>query len=245
MSTSDTSAAADSKVATFNDSADAARSVALAVFATDPNTGAAAVVAAHAKTFGCGVDELNALAQQLDLRADKLRAGDTQLADEMLLSQASALHAMFVDLATRAARQDMLNHCETLMRMALKSQNQCRATLETLSSIRNPPLVIARQANINNGGQQQVNNGLVAASGRGDEEKPPNELLEKCSGYVLDSGAAATASRGDPQMATVGTVHGAAQRRRQGTGRTESLPRRPARKGAQAGASGSTGAQSA
>jgi len=34
-------------------------------------------------------------------------------------------------------------------------------TLETLATIKNPPVVFARQANINNGGQQQVNNGTV------------------------------------------------------------------------------------
>jgi hypothetical protein len=44
------------------------------------------------------------------------------------------------------------------MRLALRAQGQCRATLETLAAIKNPPVVFARQANINNGGQQQVNN---------------------------------------------------------------------------------------
>ena len=42
------------------------------------------------------------------------------------------------------------------MRMAMKAQNQCRMTLETLATIKNPPVVFAKQANINNGGQQQV-----------------------------------------------------------------------------------------
>jgi len=34
-------------------------------------------------------------------------------------------------------------------------------TLETLATIKNPPVVFARQANVNNGGQQ-VNNGAAA-----------------------------------------------------------------------------------
>jgi hypothetical protein len=46
------------------------------------------------------------------------------------------------------------------MRLALKAQSQCRATLETLSAIKNPPVVFARQANITNG-PQQVNNGTL------------------------------------------------------------------------------------
>ena len=36
---------------------------------------------------------------------------------------------------------------ETYMRLALKAQSQCRATLETLANIKNPPTVFARQAN--------------------------------------------------------------------------------------------------
>jgi hypothetical protein len=37
------------------------------------------------------------------------------------------------------------------MRLALKAQSQCRATLETLAQIKNPPVVLARQANIAQG----------------------------------------------------------------------------------------------
>ena len=47
---------------------------------------------------------------------------------------------------------------ETYVRLALKAQAQCRATLETLATIKNPPVVYARQANIA-AGRQQVNNG--------------------------------------------------------------------------------------
>jgi hypothetical protein len=51
------------------------------------------------------------------------------------------------------------------MRMAMRAQNQCRMTLETLATIKNPPVVYAKQANINNGGQQQVNNGVEPTGG--------------------------------------------------------------------------------
>jgi hypothetical protein len=37
------------------------------------------------------------------------------------------------------------------MHLALKAQGQCRATLETLATIKSPPMVIARQANIAHG----------------------------------------------------------------------------------------------
>jgi hypothetical protein len=45
--------------------------------------------------------------------------------------------------------------CETYLRLALKAQSQCRATLETLAAIRNPqPVAFVRQANIAHGPQQ-------------------------------------------------------------------------------------------
>lgn len=75
--------------------------------------------------------------------------------------QATALDAIFTALAHRASVN--LGHypetAERYLRMALKAQSQCRMTLESLATIKNPPVVYARQANINHGGQQQVNNG--------------------------------------------------------------------------------------
>ena len=48
---------------------------------------------------------------------------------------------------------------EAYMRMALRAQNQVRLTLETINTIKSPPVVIAKQANITSG-PQQVNNVL-------------------------------------------------------------------------------------
>ena len=60
---------------------------------------------------------------------------------------------------------DHLGATETYMRLALKAQSQCRATLESLSEIRNPRSVaFVRQANIA-AGHQQVNNGVAPAEG--------------------------------------------------------------------------------
>ena len=61
---------------------------------------------------------------------------------------------------------------ETNMRIALRAQSQCRATLETLAAIKNPPMVIAKQANVTTG-PQQINNGIQpstrARGGSGDQ----------------------------------------------------------------------------
>jgi hypothetical protein len=80
--------------------------------------------------------------------------GDLAAAETILVGQAAALNALFAELARRAGLNmgEHLGAAETYMRLALKALGQCRATLETLAAIKNPPVVYARQANINNGG---------------------------------------------------------------------------------------------
>lgn len=156
-------------------------------------------------------------------RAKAIHAGDLHGAETLLAAQALALNAIFGELARRSAINmgEYLDASERYMRLALKAQGQCRATLETLAAIKNPPVVFARQANINNGGQQQVNNG--AAPNAGPEavrapvpaqrnESPRSELLEAGHGQGLDTGTAGKAGGADPHLATVGAFDGAAQR---------------------------------
>jgi len=61
----------------------------------------------------------------------------------------------------------------------LKAQSQCRATLEALAAIKNPPIVYARQANIA-AGPQQVNNGVpgpVRADARAGNRNDANQTI--------------------------------------------------------------------
>ncbi|MCC7151288.1 MAG: hypothetical protein IT501_04755 [Rubrivivax sp.] len=138
--------------------------------------------------------------------------GDLSAAVTMLSSQAVALNAMFGELARRSALNmgEYIDASERYMRLALKAQGQCRATLETLAAIKNPPAVFARQANINNGGQQQVNNGVVAPASpaRAEEiQSRPNELLEQQQhGEWLDTGTAGKAGGADPHLEPVGAI---------------------------------------
>ena len=60
------------------------------------------------------------------------------------------------------------------MRLALKAQGQCRATLETLATIKNPPVVFARQANIAQG-PQQVNNTATVECRDDQPPRAPNQ----------------------------------------------------------------------
>lgn len=150
--------------------------------------------------------------------ANTANGGDLSAAVTMLSSQAVALNAMFGELARRSALNmgEYIDASERYMRLALKAQGQCRATLETLAAIKNPPVVFARQANINNGGQQQVNNGApqnrpvsdagAAVPHASESLSGPNELLEDCThgGTQLDTRATAAASRANPGLEPVG-----------------------------------------
>lgn len=78
-----------------------------------------------------------------------------------LTEHAAALDAIFTELARRGALNlgEYLSASETYLRLALKAQSQCHATLETLAEIKNPhPVAFVQQANIAHG-PQQVNNG--------------------------------------------------------------------------------------
>ncbi len=147
----------------------------------------------------------------------------------LLTAQAFTLNTIFAELSRRAAVNmgEYINAAERYMRLALKAQAQCRATVETLAAMKNPPVVFARQANIANG-PQQVNNGVGAAAPRAENQQSmPSKLLEANSGAGerLDGGAAGAAIGSDPPLETVGagygTEHGSGQgafepQRRQG-----------------------------
>lgn len=95
------------------------------------------------------------------------QAGDMQAPEAMLYGQAVALQTIFTSLSRRAALNvgEYMDATERYLRLALKAQAQCRATLETLAEMKNPrPVAFVHQANIANG-PQQVNNGASSTPG--------------------------------------------------------------------------------
>jgi hypothetical protein len=91
----------------------------------------------------------------------------------------------------------------------------CRAAVETLAAIKNPPVVFARQANIAQG-PQQVNNQMMPTSeprARGENENTPNKLSGGSNELLPDPRTPGAAVGSDPAMATVGTFDGAEVRR--------------------------------
>jgi hypothetical protein len=95
---------------------------------------------------------------------------------------------------------DRMSSAEGYMRLAMRAQSQCRATLKTLSDIKSPPTVYARQANIAQG-HQQVNNMSPCPLAN---EYTQNQLLEENDGKWMDRRATQASGRADQVMETVG-----------------------------------------
>jgi hypothetical protein len=160
-------------------------------------------------------------------KAADVHKGKLHDAETLLMSQAVALDAIFASLAQRAQHNlgEYLDAADRYMRLALKAQGQCRATLETLAAIKNPPVVIAKQANVANG-PQQVNNTVtvedtnfriiprVGAPARAENSNfVRNELLEARHEQRLDTGTAGAASGSDSPLAAVDAINRPAHRR--------------------------------
>lgn len=159
-----------------------------------------------------GETDWRAILDTLRQQNDELQRGSLTQAESLLMTQAETLDAIYHELARRAAlyMDEQLAVLERYLRLALKAQSQCRTTLETLAAIKNPPVVIARQANIAHG-HQQVNNGVSAANATtvAHAENPDtdrNELLETQHGQRLDAGASGSAIGTDSAMATLGEI---------------------------------------
>jgi hypothetical protein len=161
--------------------------------------------------IGEGID-VPALMEQLRDSAAAVNRGDLAQAEAMLMNQATALQSLFARLAERAMTHDQIPGFDANMRMALRAQSQCRATLEALATIKNPPIVYAKQANFA-AGHQQVNNCMPAPTQALENENQQSKLLEAHHGEWLDTGTAGAAIGADKAMATVGEIDGAKNNR--------------------------------
>lgn len=88
--------------------------------------------------------DLLSMIRRLNTRSAAVIGGDMAEAEAMLMSQATALQSLFARLVERAVMQEHMPNLEGFMRMALRAQSQCRATLETLATIKNPRSRIRR-----------------------------------------------------------------------------------------------------
>ncbi|MBK7025403.1 MAG: hypothetical protein IPH41_18650 [Sulfuritalea sp.] len=106
-------------------------------------------------------------------QAAAVQEGDMSHAEAMLITQATALQSLFVRLAERGLSQEHMPNLEGFMRLALRAQSQCRATLETLAAIKNPPIVRqAGQPDERAATDQQWRGGTLASAGNRSRANP-------------------------------------------------------------------------
>ena len=160
------------------------------------------------------------LIDALRAQTQAVHQGDMKVAEAMLMNQATALQSLFVKLTETGLQASLLRQQETALRLALKAQSQCRATLETLSNIKHPPIVYAKQANVTTG-PQQINNGVqppMAGDHAGAPQKKSrkNKLKEIAHEPEqepwLDAGATRTAGRKNQAAKAMAPLHGAKKR---------------------------------
>lgn len=150
--------------------------------------------------------DVPALMETLRDEAKAVNNGDLKRAEAMLMNQATALQSLFSRLAERGMGCDNLAPFESNMRMALRAQNQCRATLETLATIKNPPVLFAKQANVTTG-PQQINNGTAAPSRTREIENGQSQLSGGDNELLPDARASALASEVNPALEAVGKIN--------------------------------------
>ena len=160
-----------------------------------------------------GLLDSNTLVEGLRKQVLAVKGGDLSHAEAMLISQATALQSIFARLVERGMGQSLRANTEMFLKLGLRAQNQCRATLETLANIKNPPNVsFVKQANIANG-PQQVNNGAEASPAR-ENKIEQTQLLEVIPNERLDFGATEKAIGNDQVMEPVEAINRATNRGR-------------------------------
>jgi hypothetical protein len=166
------------------------------------------------KTLEKSDRDIEGLIGELDAQINAVNSGDMKRAEAILVAQAHTLNQLSNNLTRQALMQEYLPQYEVHLKLALKTQSQARATLETLAALKNPPVVYARQANVSTG-PQQINNGLGVGQNdprghtyphAGDFESAQNQLSEGNRELLPDTGTSAPASRANPALETLGEI---------------------------------------
>lgn len=138
-------------------------------------------------------------------KSEKIIAGDLSDLESTLAAQVVSLNAIYTSLSKRSMACEYISQMETNLRLALKAQAQCARTVEVLATIKNPPIVFAKQANIAQG-HQQINNGNQSITHAGKTKKSSNELLSEDSNATLDSRGTTKTGGANQELAAVETI---------------------------------------
>ena len=141
------------------------------------------------------------LARELESQNKLLEQGSMERASDILLSQAHSLNALSSYMIRKGHSSEYIDHLKTYFNIALKAQNQCRMTLETLAEIKNPKPYIQN----NKAQYQQVNNGNLPSHAQ-EKSKRTNELLTDGSNdyETMDTRRAPKAGGTDKEMEALG-----------------------------------------
>jgi len=168
------------------------------------------------KTVGSNRIDLSTVVAEFERHSKAIKEGDLSGIETMLISQSNTLDSVFTSLALKASHNlddsKYFKAGEMYLKMALKAQSQCRATLQTLAEMKQPrQITITQQANI--AGQQIVNN-----AGAQEKTIPKNELLgvvnhEQLEIERLDTGTPRKAGGTNQVVETVGEINRSANAR--------------------------------
>ena len=125
-----------------SDGASVARLKEIAAQAVDPCVTSSAVVAAFwGDAGGDGAIDPQAGYEAVQAQVKQVRDGGLSGAEATLVGQAIALNVIFAEMARRgeAALNMPGNAAERYLRLAMKAQAQCRATLHELGDLANRP----------------------------------------------------------------------------------------------------------
>lgn len=156
-----------------------------------------------------GVVDLTESVALMHAKTEKVRSGDLSGPEAILTAQAVALDVIFNEMARRAALNmgEHLQATDTYMRLAMRAQGQCRATLQTLGELKNPRQVaFVKQANIAHG-HQQVNNLADAHISTRTGDFPTNKLSGESNELPPDTRTSCIKGDAYQKMETLGEIN--------------------------------------
>ena len=153
-----------------------------------------AAVTSKAYAPAIGEQDLAAVLERLGKISSRVVSGETKDVESMLVAQALTLDSIFHKLAQQAERNigQYPKATDLYLRLALKAQNQCRATAETLVAMKSPRQYI-NQTNV--AGAMQINI---------DMENPD-----------VDRRAQSQDAASDQAVEALGEIHGSQDTRRE------------------------------
>ena len=105
--------------------------------------------------------------------------GNLSLADRVFTSQAISLDVLFTELVRRSGANmgQYPQTAERYMRLALKAQSNCRATLEALAKLHQPREQTVRHVHVSEGGQAIIADEFHQHRGSEENAKPVKQSL--------------------------------------------------------------------